>query len=87
MSGLFLFCRFLSASRYILSIGRYNLRIADINFMYRIEVKIVNAISCTETKFPTFLIQKGDFIIFPCNNSMVTFTVKEYKRSVIDEFS
>jgi hypothetical protein len=55
--------------------------------MYRIEVKIVNAISCTETKFPTFLIQKGDFIIFPCNNSMVTFTVKEYKRSVIDEFS
>ncbi|WP_193664540.1 hypothetical protein [Bacillus mycoides] len=48
--------------------------------MYRIEVKIVNAISCTETKFPTFLIQKDDFIIFTCNNSIVTYIVKEVQK-------
>ncbi|PGM51124.1 hypothetical protein CN947_27410 [Bacillus cereus] len=55
----------------LLSINRYIKKIVDI-------FQVTNDI---------FLNRKGDFIIFPCNNSMVTFTVKEYKRSVIDEFS
>ncbi|WP_170959899.1 hypothetical protein [Bacillus cereus] len=55
--------------------------------MYRTEVKIIHAIAFTELKFNTFLIQKGDFIIFTCNNSIVTYIVKEVQKERYNEFS
>ncbi|KLA27158.1 hypothetical protein B4080_3230 [Bacillus cereus] len=37
--------------------------------------------------FNTFLTEKGDFTIFTCNNSNVTYIVKEVQKERYNEFS
>ncbi|MDR4977978.1 hypothetical protein REY75_05270 [Bacillus sp. MHSD_37] len=48
--------------------------------MYRIEDKTFNTIPFTKPNFNTFFHQKDDFIIFTCNNSIVTYIVKEVQK-------
>ncbi|WP_176542395.1 hypothetical protein [Bacillus wiedmannii] len=68
-------------------------KIVHINFMYRNKMKVINVISRTVLELKlliqfhsqkpnsnTFFHQKGDFIIFTCNNSIVTYIVKEVQK-------